>query len=175
MCIITLLLTPLDLFCYGSPHGIRANPAVHDMTRSVFDSQQKPAFHVCLQVTPPPVWSRKCCLWAAMGQRAALLLSELLLLLLTASRTLLAVSFPEDVAPLDVVDAHCEYKWAKQTEGSKSQQHHHAPQKHTSHIYYIVTPRIRIKCLQSGCSCGVSRSHHIWTPRVSLQFGQLYR
>ncbi|XP_024150902.1 sema domain, transmembrane domain (TM), and cytoplasmic domain, (semaphorin) 6D, like isoform X3 [Oryzias melastigma] len=41
-----------------------------------------------------------------MGQRAALLLSELLLLLLTASRTLLAVSFPEDVAPLDVVDAH---------------------------------------------------------------------
>ncbi|XP_034725535.1 sema domain, transmembrane domain (TM), and cytoplasmic domain, (semaphorin) 6D, like isoform X3 [Etheostoma cragini] len=43
-----------------------------------------------------------------MGQRAALLLSELLLLLLllTASRTLLAVSFPEDTAPLDVVDAH---------------------------------------------------------------------
>uniref|UniRef100_A0A672H4S3 Sema domain, transmembrane domain (TM), and cytoplasmic domain, (semaphorin) 6D, like n=1 Tax=Salarias fasciatus TaxID=181472 RepID=A0A672H4S3_SALFA len=41
-----------------------------------------------------------------MGQRAALLLSELLLLLLTASRTLLAVSFPEDTVPLDVVDAH---------------------------------------------------------------------
>nr|XP_046248550.1 sema domain, transmembrane domain (TM), and cytoplasmic domain, (semaphorin) 6D, like isoform X4 [Scatophagus argus] len=41
-----------------------------------------------------------------MGQRAALLLSELLLLLLTASRTLLAVSFPEDTIPLDVVDAH---------------------------------------------------------------------
>ncbi|XP_026175487.1 semaphorin-6D isoform X4 [Mastacembelus armatus] len=43
-----------------------------------------------------------------MGQRAALLLSELLLLLLllTASRTLLAVSFPEDIVPLDVVDAH---------------------------------------------------------------------
>ncbi|KAM9766042.1 semaphorin-6D isoform 3-T3 [Menidia menidia] len=41
-----------------------------------------------------------------MGQRAALLLAELLLLLLTASRTLLAASFPEDVAPLDVVDAH---------------------------------------------------------------------
>uniref|UniRef100_A0A3B5B7E3 Semaphorin 6D n=1 Tax=Stegastes partitus TaxID=144197 RepID=A0A3B5B7E3_9TELE len=41
-----------------------------------------------------------------MGQRAALLLSELLLLLLTASRTLLAVSFPEDIIPLDVVDAH---------------------------------------------------------------------
>ncbi|XP_029314767.1 semaphorin-6D isoform X3 [Cottoperca gobio] len=41
-----------------------------------------------------------------MGQRAALLLSELLLLLLTASRTLLAVSFPEDNVPLDVVDAH---------------------------------------------------------------------
>ncbi|XP_061669772.1 sema domain, transmembrane domain (TM), and cytoplasmic domain, (semaphorin) 6D, like isoform X3 [Syngnathoides biaculeatus] len=48
-----------------------------------------------------------------MGQRAALLLSELplllllpLLLVLTASRTLLAVSFPEDIAPLDVVDAH---------------------------------------------------------------------
>nr|XP_019955074.1 PREDICTED: semaphorin-6D isoform X3 [Paralichthys olivaceus] len=40
-----------------------------------------------------------------MGQRAALLLSELLLLL-TASRTLLAVSFPEDNTPLDVVDAH---------------------------------------------------------------------
>ncbi|KAM8894300.1 semaphorin-6D isoform 3-T3 [Spinachia spinachia] len=40
-----------------------------------------------------------------MGQRAVLLLSELLLLL-TASRTLLAVSFPEDTAPLDVVDAH---------------------------------------------------------------------
>ncbi|XP_061607766.1 sema domain, transmembrane domain (TM), and cytoplasmic domain, (semaphorin) 6D, like isoform X4 [Phyllopteryx taeniolatus] len=40
-----------------------------------------------------------------MGQRAALLLSELLLLL-TASRTLLAVSFPEDITPLDVVDAH---------------------------------------------------------------------
>lgn len=43
-----------------------------------------------------------------MGQRAALLLSELLLLL-AASRTLLAVSFPEDSVPLDVVDAHCEY------------------------------------------------------------------
>lgn len=43
-----------------------------------------------------------------MGQRAALLLSELLLLL-TASCTLLAVSFPEDSAPLEVVDAHCEY------------------------------------------------------------------
>ncbi|XP_070693668.1 semaphorin-6D isoform X4 [Pempheris klunzingeri] len=41
-----------------------------------------------------------------MGQRAALLLSELLLLLLTASRTLLAVSFPEDTVPLDVVDTH---------------------------------------------------------------------
>ncbi|XP_037103155.1 sema domain, transmembrane domain (TM), and cytoplasmic domain, (semaphorin) 6D, like isoform X4 [Syngnathus acus] len=41
-----------------------------------------------------------------MGHRAALLLGELLLLLLTASRTLLAVSFPEDIAPLDVVDAH---------------------------------------------------------------------
>ncbi|XP_061526853.1 sema domain, transmembrane domain (TM), and cytoplasmic domain, (semaphorin) 6D, like isoform X3 [Phycodurus eques] len=40
-----------------------------------------------------------------MGHRAALLLSELLLLL-TASRTLLAVSFPEDITPLDVVDAH---------------------------------------------------------------------
>lgn len=41
-----------------------------------------------------------------MGQRAALLLSELLLLLLTASRTLFAVSFPEDTVPLDVVDTH---------------------------------------------------------------------
>ncbi|XP_077420032.1 semaphorin-6D isoform X4 [Vanacampus margaritifer] len=41
-----------------------------------------------------------------MGHRAALLLSELLLLLLAASHTLLAVSFPEDIAPLDVVDAH---------------------------------------------------------------------
>ncbi|XP_069029578.1 semaphorin-6D isoform X4 [Embiotoca jacksoni] len=40
-----------------------------------------------------------------MGQRAVLLLSELLLLL-TASRTLLAVSFPEDLVPLDVIDAH---------------------------------------------------------------------
>lgn len=48
-----------------------------------------------------------------MGQRAALLLSELLLLL-TASRTLLAVSFPEDNAPLDVVDAHCEYTHANE-------------------------------------------------------------
>lgn len=50
-----------------------------------------------------------------MGQRAALLLSELLplLLLLTASRTLLAVSFPEDSTPLDVVDAHCEYAHAQ--------------------------------------------------------------
>ncbi|XP_076023728.1 semaphorin-6D isoform X2 [Genypterus blacodes] len=47
-----------------------------------------------------------------MGQRAALLLSELLLLLLlTASRTLLAVSFPEDSAPLDVVDAHFSRKY----------------------------------------------------------------
>lgn len=44
-----------------------------------------------------------------MGQKAALLLSELLLLLLTVSRTLLAVSFPEDVVPIDVVDAHCKY------------------------------------------------------------------
>uniref|UniRef100_A0A3P9C1N1 Semaphorin 6D n=1 Tax=Maylandia zebra TaxID=106582 RepID=A0A3P9C1N1_9CICH len=41
-----------------------------------------------------------------MGQKAVLLLSELLLLLLTVSRTLLAVSFPEDIVPLDVVDAH---------------------------------------------------------------------
>uniref|UniRef100_A0A3Q3XMF1 Sema domain-containing protein n=1 Tax=Mola mola TaxID=94237 RepID=A0A3Q3XMF1_MOLML len=42
-----------------------------------------------------------------MGQRAALLLIELLLLLLlTASRTLLAVSFPEDSVPLNVADAH---------------------------------------------------------------------
>lgn len=49
-----------------------------------------------------------------MGQRAPLLLSELLLLL-TASRALLAVSFPEDSAPLDVVDAHCEY--ARQRKG----------------------------------------------------------
>lgn len=49
-----------------------------------------------------------------MGQRAALLLSELLLLLLTASRTLLAVSFPEDTVPLDVVDAHCEYTHANE-------------------------------------------------------------
>lgn len=50
-----------------------------------------------------------------MGQRAVLLLSELLLLLLlTASRTLLAVSFPEDLTPLDVVDAHCEYRHANQ-------------------------------------------------------------
>nr|XP_057945805.1 sema domain, transmembrane domain (TM), and cytoplasmic domain, (semaphorin) 6D, like isoform X4 [Doryrhamphus excisus] len=40
-----------------------------------------------------------------MGHRATLLLSELLLML-TASHTLLAVSFPEDIAPLDVVDAH---------------------------------------------------------------------
>ncbi|XP_034050176.1 sema domain, transmembrane domain (TM), and cytoplasmic domain, (semaphorin) 6D, like isoform X3 [Thalassophryne amazonica] len=39
-----------------------------------------------------------------MGQRAALVLAELLLL--TASHTLLAVSFPEDIVPLDVVDAH---------------------------------------------------------------------
>lgn len=39
---------------------------------------------------------------------AALLLSELLLLTLTASRSPLAVSFPEDSVPLDVVDAHCE-------------------------------------------------------------------
>lgn len=44
-----------------------------------------------------------------MGQRAVLLLLSELLLLLTASRTLLAVSFPEDIVPLDVVDAHCEY------------------------------------------------------------------
>ncbi|KAM4596234.1 semaphorin-6D isoform 4-T4 [Fundulus diaphanus] len=40
-----------------------------------------------------------------MGQGAAVLLSKLLLLL-AASRTLLAVSFPEDIVPLDVVDAH---------------------------------------------------------------------
>ncbi|KAM4744491.1 LOW QUALITY PROTEIN: semaphorin-6D [Anableps anableps] len=40
-----------------------------------------------------------------MGQGAALLLSKLLLLL-AASHTFLAVSFPEDIMPLDVVDAH---------------------------------------------------------------------
>ncbi|XP_061739894.1 sema domain, transmembrane domain (TM), and cytoplasmic domain, (semaphorin) 6D, like isoform X2 [Nerophis ophidion] len=40
-----------------------------------------------------------------MGHGAVLLLSELLLML-TASHTLLAVSFPEDIAPLDVIDAH---------------------------------------------------------------------
>ncbi|TKS69606.1 Semaphorin-6D Precursor [Collichthys lucidus] len=39
-----------------------------------------------------------------MGQRAALLLSELLLLLLTASRTLLAVSFPEDTLMTKIQD-----------------------------------------------------------------------
>uniref|UniRef100_A0A3Q2ZZW7 Semaphorin 6D n=1 Tax=Kryptolebias marmoratus TaxID=37003 RepID=A0A3Q2ZZW7_KRYMA len=44
-----------------------------------------------------------------MGQGAALLLSELLLLMLTASCTLLAVSFPEDTVPLNVVGAHSEY------------------------------------------------------------------
>lgn len=81
--------------------------------------QQKHLFCVCFQVTSPPVWNRKCRLWAAMGQRAVLLLSELLLLL-TASRTLLAVSFPEDAVPLDVVDAHCESthsKWTQQRLG----------------------------------------------------------
>lgn len=52
-----------------------------------------------------------------MGQRGALLLSELLLLLLTASCTLLAVSFPEDSAPLDIVDAHCEYAHANDPGG----------------------------------------------------------
>uniref|UniRef100_A0A8C4Z9Z6 Semaphorin 6D n=1 Tax=Gadus morhua TaxID=8049 RepID=A0A8C4Z9Z6_GADMO len=42
-----------------------------------------------------------------MGRRALLALCELLLLLLlTASLTVLAVSFPEDNTPLDVVDAH---------------------------------------------------------------------
>ncbi|KAM9409702.1 semaphorin-6D isoform 2-T3 [Pholidichthys leucotaenia] len=46
-----------------------------------------------------------------MGQRAALPLSELLLLLLTVSRTLLAVSFPEDIVPIDVVDAHFSRKY----------------------------------------------------------------
>lgn len=51
-----------------------------------------------------------------MGQRAALLLSQLLLLL-TASRALLAVSFPEDSAPLDVVDAQCEYAHANDPGG----------------------------------------------------------
>lgn len=51
-----------------------------------------------------------------MGQRAALLLSELLLLL-TASCTLLAVSFPEDSTPLEVVDAHCEYTHASKPGG----------------------------------------------------------
>ncbi|MEQ2220114.1 Semaphorin-6D [Ilyodon furcidens] len=40
-----------------------------------------------------------------MGQEAVLLLSNLLLLL-AASHNLLAVSFPEDIVPLDVVDAH---------------------------------------------------------------------
>uniref|UniRef100_A0A3P8V6D7 Semaphorin 6D n=1 Tax=Cynoglossus semilaevis TaxID=244447 RepID=A0A3P8V6D7_CYNSE len=44
-----------------------------------------------------------------MSQKAALLL--LLLLLLTATHTLLAASFPEDVAPLDVVDAHFSRKY----------------------------------------------------------------
>lgn len=67
----------------------------------------KGVFFWRFQVTSPPVCNRKRRLRAAMGQRAALLLSELLLLL-TASCTLLAVSFPEDSAPLDVVDAHCE-------------------------------------------------------------------
>ncbi|XP_058484814.1 sema domain, transmembrane domain (TM), and cytoplasmic domain, (semaphorin) 6D, like isoform X2 [Solea solea] len=41
-----------------------------------------------------------------MGQRAVLLPLLLLLLLTTATRTLLAVSFPEDTVPLDVIDAH---------------------------------------------------------------------
>lgn len=40
-----------------------------------------------------------------MGQRAVLLLSALLMLLM-ATHTLLAVSFPEDSPPLDVVDTH---------------------------------------------------------------------
>ncbi|XP_008308401.1 semaphorin-6D isoform X3 [Cynoglossus semilaevis] len=60
-------------------------------------------------VTTRPLCNRKCCLRAAMSQKAALLL--LLLLLLTATHTLLAASFPEDVAPLDVVDAHFSRKY----------------------------------------------------------------
>ncbi|XP_041838060.1 sema domain, transmembrane domain (TM), and cytoplasmic domain, (semaphorin) 6D, like isoform X3 [Melanotaenia boesemani] len=61
-----------------------------------------------------------------MGQRAALLLSELLLLLLTASRTLLAVSFPEDNVPLDVVDAHFSRRYPVfrgRPSGNESQHH----------------------------------------------------
>lgn len=58
-----------------------------------------------------------------MGQRAALLLIELLLLLLlTASRTLLAVSFPEDSVPLNVADAHCEYTHANEPSRDRKSQ-----------------------------------------------------
>uniref|UniRef100_A0A8C6MIL8 Semaphorin 6D n=1 Tax=Nothobranchius furzeri TaxID=105023 RepID=A0A8C6MIL8_NOTFU len=61
-----------------------------------------------------------------MGQGAALLLSELLLLLLTASRTLLAVSFPEDTVPLNVIDAHFTLKYPVfrgKLSGNESQHH----------------------------------------------------
>uniref|UniRef100_A0A1A8F2Q1 Sema domain, transmembrane domain (TM), and cytoplasmic domain, (Semaphorin) 6D, like n=1 Tax=Nothobranchius korthausae TaxID=1143690 RepID=A0A1A8F2Q1_9TELE len=61
-----------------------------------------------------------------MGREAALLLSELLLLLLTASRTLLAVSFPEDTVPLNVIDAHFTLKYPVfrgKLSGNESQHH----------------------------------------------------
>lgn len=95
---------------------------------------------VCLQVTTPLVWNRKCRLWAAMGQRAALLLSELLLLLLlTASRTLLAVSFPEDIIPLDIVDAHCEYAHTNEVsrDGGRYYEYSKIPQKRSTTIHNV--------------------------------------
>lgn len=79
-----------------------------------------------------------------MGQRAALLLSELLLLLLTASRTLLAVSFPEDIVPLDVVDAHCEYTHANKVNRDRGRDYNYCNiiKKSTTilNIHFLLTP-----------------------------------
>lgn len=101
-----------------------------------------------------------------MGQRAALLLSQLLLLL-TASRALLAVSFPEDSAPLDVVDAQCEYAHANDPGGDGGEHAHKRTRScsiHTRDGYtlklYVHTQRICHQLLQSNaCASSPAQFH----------------
>lgn len=149
--------------------------------------QQKHAFFcVCFQVTSPLVWNRKCRLWAAMGQSAALLLSELLLLLLTASRTLLAVSFPEDTVPLDVVDAHCEYTHTH-TQMSSAEtgyrlrllQRHWKSQQLFLNIHFLLSPVTHGIKTNTGSllllvvSAVQTLACHIYSNKINLLYGQL--
>lgn len=119
-----------------------------------------------------------------MGQRAALLLSELLLLLMTASRTLLAVSFPEDTVPLDVVDAHCEYMHANNSAESGGVEitiTAASLKKSTTilNIHFLLTPVTRGIKTNAGSllllvvSAVQTLACHIHSNKINLLYGQL--